>query len=33
MGAGYLLAATNPIGWGILAGSAVGYLGSLMSAS
>lgn len=32
MGAGLALSATNPIGWGILAGSAVTYLGSLVSA-
>jgi hypothetical protein len=30
MGGGIMLAATNPIGWGILAGSAVTYLGSIL---
>jgi hypothetical protein len=33
MGGGIMLAATNPIGWGILAGSAVTYLGSILSMS
>ena len=33
MGVGTAIAATNPIGWGVLAVSGLTYLGSLISSS